>query len=117
MSWPRFWTRSARSAPPPWATTTPARPRCFAATRPERTSALVLAHTSARYAADDYPIGLPASVIEALLAEIDHLWGTEATAAMMVPSRADDARFRRWYAKLQRTSASPESSRCCCGPP
>jgi class 3 adenylate cyclase len=80
----------------------------FAATRPERTSALVLAHTSARYvAADDYPIGLPASVMEALLAEIDQLWGTEATAAMMVPSRADDARFRRWYAKLQRTSASP----------
>jgi class 3 adenylate cyclase len=80
----------------------------FAATRPERTSALVLAHTSARYVvADDYPIGLPATVMEALLAEIDQLWGTEALAAMMVPSRADDARFRRWFAKLQRTGASP----------
>jgi hypothetical protein len=28
---------------------------------------------------------------------------------MLVPSRADDTRFRRWYAKLQRTSASPRS--------
>jgi class 3 adenylate cyclase len=80
----------------------------FAATRPERTSALVLAHTSARYvAADDYPIGLPAAVMQALLAQVDQLWGTEALAAMMVPSRADDARFRRWFAKLQRTGASP----------
>jgi class 3 adenylate cyclase len=80
----------------------------FAATRPERTSALVLAHTSARYvAADDYPIGLPAADMQALLAQVDQLWGTEALAAMMVPSRADDARFRRWFAKLQRTGASP----------
>jgi class 3 adenylate cyclase len=80
----------------------------FAATRPERTSALVLAHTSARFvAADDYPIGLPAAVVQALLAQVDQLWGTEALAAMMVPSRADDARFRRWFAKLQRTGASP----------
>jgi class 3 adenylate cyclase len=80
----------------------------FAATRPERTSALVLAHTSARYVADDdYPIGLPAAVMEALLAQIDQLWGTEALAAMMVPSRADDARFRRWFAKMLRTGASP----------
>jgi class 3 adenylate cyclase len=80
----------------------------FAATRPERTSALVLAHTSARYvAADDYPIGLPAADMQALLAQVDQLWGTEALAALMVPSRADDARFRRWFAKLQRTGASP----------
>jgi hypothetical protein len=32
----------------------------FAATRPERTSALILVHTTAKYlAASDYPIGIP----------------------------------------------------------
>jgi class 3 adenylate cyclase len=80
----------------------------FAATRPARTSALILAHTTARYMiADDYPIGIPAQVAEAVLAQIDQLWGTEAMAATHVPSRANDTRFRRWFAKYQRTGASP----------
>jgi class 3 adenylate cyclase len=83
----------------------------FAGTRPERTSALVLVHTSAKYLASrDYPIGIPAEVAEALLAQFDQLWGTEAMAAMLVPSRAGDARFRRWFAKAQRTSVSPRAA-------
>ena len=69
----------------------------FAGTRPERTSALILVHTSAKYVAShDYPIGVPPKDAEALLAQFDQLWGTDAMAAMLVPSRADDARFRRW---------------------
>jgi hypothetical protein len=68
-------------------------------------------NTSARYlAADDYPIGIPAEVAEALLAQIDQLWGTEALVAMMVPSRAGDERFRRWFAKWLRTGASPRAA-------
>jgi hypothetical protein len=40
----------------------------FAGTRPQRTSALVLVHTTAEYVASpDYPIGVPAEVAEALL--------------------------------------------------
>ena len=82
----------------------------FAATKPERTSALILAHTTAKcVVADDYPIGIPTGVAEAVLAQIDQLWGTEAMAATHVPSRADDARFRRWFAKYQRTGASPRA--------
>ena len=35
-------------------------------------------HTSAKYvAANDYPIGIPAEVAEALLAQVDQQWGTE----------------------------------------
>ena len=30
---------------------------------------------------------------------------------MMVPSRAGDERFRRWFAKLLRTGASPRAAR------
>jgi class 3 adenylate cyclase len=80
----------------------------FAGTRPERTSALVLVHTSAKFAAGgDYPIGAAAEAVEAVVARFDQLWGSEAMAAMLVPSRAGDARFRRWFAKWQRASVSP----------
>jgi class 3 adenylate cyclase len=80
----------------------------FAATQPERTSALILSHTTARFvAADDYQIGIPSEVAEALLAQIDQLWGSEAMAAMVAPSRAGDQRFRRWLGKLVRAGASP----------
>jgi class 3 adenylate cyclase/pimeloyl-ACP methyl ester carboxylesterase len=83
----------------------------FAATKPERTSALVLFNTTARYlAADDYPIGISPEVAEALLRQVDQLWGTEAMAQLTVPSRADDERFRRWYAKMLRSTASPRAA-------
>jgi class 3 adenylate cyclase len=79
----------------------------FAATRPERTSALILANASAKYtASDDYPIGVPPEVAEAIVAQLDQLWGTEAMV-LQVPSRANDERFRRWIAKAQRTVGSP----------
>jgi class 3 adenylate cyclase len=83
----------------------------FAATRPGRTSALILVHASAKYvASDDYPIGIPREAAEALVAQVDQLWGTDAMAAMYVPSRAGDERFRRWWAKLLRTGASPQTA-------
>jgi pimeloyl-ACP methyl ester carboxylesterase len=82
----------------------------FAGTRPQRTSALVLANATAKFlAADDYPIGVPAEVAEALLAQFDQLWGTEAMSAMQAPSRAGDQRFCRWLARFQRTIASPRA--------
>jgi len=89
----------------------------FAATKPERTSALILAHTTARFvAANDYPIGLPAATAEALVAEIDRLWGSEALAAMVAPSRAGDERFRRWFAKLNAPAPAHGPPRRSCEP-
>jgi class 3 adenylate cyclase len=83
----------------------------FAATRPKRTSALILVHASAKYlASDDYPIGIPREAVEALVAQVDQLWGTDAMAAMYVPSRAGDERFRRWFAKVLRTGVSPRAA-------
>jgi class 3 adenylate cyclase len=80
----------------------------FAGTRPERTGALILVNAAAKFQADDdYPIGVPAAVAEALLAQFDQLWGTEAMAAMFAPSRAGDQRFCRWFARFQRAIASP----------
>jgi pimeloyl-ACP methyl ester carboxylesterase len=83
----------------------------FASTQPERISALVLSHTTARFvAADDYPIGLPAEAAEAFVAQVDQLWGTEAIVTTMAPSRAGDERFRRWLAKMVRAGASPRAA-------
>jgi class 3 adenylate cyclase len=82
-----------------------------AATKPERTSALILLNTTAKYlAADDYPIGIPREVAEALLDQVDQLWGTEAMAQLTVPSRADDERSRRWIARAARSAASPRAA-------
>jgi class 3 adenylate cyclase len=82
----------------------------FAATNPDRTAALILANTSARHlAADDYPIGIPPEVAESLRAAMEDFWGTEELVRLLVPSRADDQRFCRWYAKLQRAIASPQT--------
>ena len=94
------------------ATTAEAGPMAlfFAATRPERTSALIVANASARYvAADDYPIGFPPEVAEATIGRVEETWGTAATAANAIPSRAGDERFRRWFAKMQRSIASPKT--------
>jgi class 3 adenylate cyclase len=83
----------------------------FAATQPERVSALILALTTAKFlATDDYPIGLPPEGAEALVAQIDQLWGSEALAAMLEPSRASDERFRRWFAKFLRAGANPRAA-------
>jgi pimeloyl-ACP methyl ester carboxylesterase len=50
----------------------------FAATYPERTAALVLAHTGAKYVrTEDYPHGFTPAVAEQLLHMVEELWGTE----------------------------------------
>jgi class 3 adenylate cyclase len=80
----------------------------FAATKPERTTRLILANTSARFvAADDYPIGLRPELLEQIAEMMEQTWGTEAQAQLQVPSRADNPDFRRWYARYLRTIASP----------
>ena len=82
----------------------------FAATRPERTSALVVANASARYlAADDYPFGMARERAEAVVARVEETWGTGDRVADGIPSRAGDERFRRWMAKVQRSVASPRT--------
>ena len=44
----------------------------FAATSPQRISALILANATARWvAADNYPIGIPRQVAEALIAGVE----------------------------------------------
>lgn len=82
-----------------------------AATRPDRTSGLILYHAAARYMqAKDYPWGFPAEAIEGVIEEIVEGWGTERAADGFFPSRADDPAFRRWFAKLSRSASSPRAA-------
>jgi class 3 adenylate cyclase len=83
----------------------------FAGAHPERTTALILFNSSAKYiAAEDYSIGMPREAAEALLDQLDRVWGTEALTRLLVPSRAGDERFCRWHAKLLRSTASPKAA-------
>ncbi len=83
----------------------------FAATYPERTAALVLAHTAAKYVrADDYPHGFPPEVAEQLLHTVEELWGTDGFVSIAVPSRSQDEGFRQRYARYLRAAARPREA-------
>ena len=80
----------------------------FAASYPERTSALILFGSRARWSwAPDYPTGTPAEAAGGFLRAIESLWGTGLAVDRLAPSRSKDQAFREWWSKLERTSASP----------
>jgi class 3 adenylate cyclase len=82
----------------------------FAATYPERVSALILVNTCARPLRDvDYPCGLPAARVAQGLQRVEELWGTGGLVDIVAPSVAHDERFRRWYARYQRLASGPRA--------
>ncbi|MET1001667.1 MAG: adenylate/guanylate cyclase domain-containing protein [Acidimicrobiia bacterium] len=79
----------------------------FAATRPERTSALVLINASARRLADsDYP-GVDPERADDLTADFRSAWGTDAVVELVVPSMVGDEAFRRWFTRFCRVGNPP----------
>jgi class 3 adenylate cyclase len=83
----------------------------FAATHPERTSALVLINPNARFRrADDYPQGLAEENVEAFLAARADVWGTGRILNLWAPSLAGDTRFRRWFGRCERLSNPPQDA-------
>jgi pimeloyl-ACP methyl ester carboxylesterase/class 3 adenylate cyclase len=80
----------------------------FAATHPQRTSALVMYGAYAKGIADeDYPWA-PERVQVDLGAEmIEEEWGTGVMLEVYAPSMLGDADFSNWWAQYQRLSASP----------
>ncbi len=80
----------------------------FAATQPERTGALVLANTTARFLTDvDYPWGLSQADVDTAIAFLEQNWGTEELAGFGSPDMAGDPAYVRWRAKQQRMACSP----------
>jgi pimeloyl-ACP methyl ester carboxylesterase len=89
-------------------------PTCmlFAATFPQRVSALVLVGTfPRRLSAPDYPAGYSPEQHAWILRVFEERWGRAPVAMRTIaPERADDPAFRSWYARVQRYSASPGSA-------
>ncbi len=80
----------------------------FAATHPERVSALVLANATARPAwAPDSPLGVRPEVIDTLIETVDQTWGEGFTMAAVNPSVAGDDQAIRAWGRFLRLSASP----------
>jgi class 3 adenylate cyclase len=80
----------------------------FAASYPERVSALVLLGAIARFAAaPDYPFGFTDEFIARLCAATEQAWGNGVTLPLAYPSGADDPVVREWWGRYERMAASP----------
>jgi class 3 adenylate cyclase len=80
----------------------------FAATYPERTSALIVVGGYAKGARDEtYPSGPDPAVTGLLAASIRDEWGKGTIAPVIAPSMAGDRAFVEWWARFERLSASP----------
>jgi class 3 adenylate cyclase len=81
----------------------------FAATYPDRTQALVAYGGMARATADDdYPWATPAdALIESATELVGPNWGQGASVEFAAPSQAHNPDTRAFFARLERSSASP----------
>jgi class 3 adenylate cyclase len=80
----------------------------FAATYPERTSALLLYGTFARFSRDpDYPWGFTPEALDGFRKTVEDSWGTGRSLTVFAPSVAHDARFRAGWGQCERRGASP----------
>jgi pimeloyl-ACP methyl ester carboxylesterase len=85
-------------------------PMCalFAATYPERTSALIMYGSyAARIWSPDYPWAPTPEQRQVFYDMIKKDWGGITDLDILAPSTANDARFRQWWAAYLRRSASP----------
>ncbi|MCH7523283.1 MAG: alpha/beta hydrolase, partial [Chloroflexi bacterium] len=77
----------------------------FAATYPERTSALVLYGAMAGSSAPE--LRPTAEQVEAIIAPLRQTHGQGISVGRYAPSLAGDEQFRRWLGRLERLGASP----------
>ena len=86
----------------------------YAATRPERVSALVLINTYAHYVIEDnYPWGLSLDIVDRIDTPMNEMWGTATERRgleYIAPSKAGDKAFRAWWAQCQRMGLPPEQA-------
>ena len=89
-------------------------PMCalFAATYPQRTTALIMSGSYARRMwAPDCTWGTPRETWDAFLDALVRDWGGTIGLDERAPSLAGDAQFRDWWARFVRQSASPSAGR------
>jgi pimeloyl-ACP methyl ester carboxylesterase len=83
----------------------------FAATHPERTSALILcgAIATTRWSPET-PWAPTREAFEGWIQMVEREWGGPLGIELFAPSVADDKRFREWWARLLRLAASPATA-------
>jgi class 3 adenylate cyclase len=80
----------------------------FAATYPERTTALILEHCYAKIGkAPDYPWGVPDALLAQAPELVRRLWVNGHMLSLVAPSRSGDEALREEFARYARSSASP----------
>jgi pimeloyl-ACP methyl ester carboxylesterase/DNA-binding CsgD family transcriptional regulator len=78
----------------------------FAAAEPARVRALMLCGGYAHFQSGV----MGREALEGFCSEIEGAWGTGASLPRFVPARGKDARFRAWWARFERLSASPTAA-------
>lgn len=80
----------------------------FAATYPERVSALVLVNAFARFLrSDDYPIGMPLGSLEKMAEWMRDSWGSPNYYDNTAPSLLEDPQMQRWLGHYTKLAAAP----------
>jgi pimeloyl-ACP methyl ester carboxylesterase len=81
----------------------------FAATYPERVTALAVFGSGARFVrGPDYPVGPSREVMEAYFDQVEQDWGmTGSLGAIAAPSLAHDDWAMKYFARVERLSATP----------
>jgi class 3 adenylate cyclase len=84
----------------------------LAARHPDRVSALIMYASIVRAtAAPGYEWTHTPAERQEFIDKTVAAWGDPAAATVLAPSRANDERFRAWFARLQRLAASPGTMR------
>ena len=78
----------------------------FAATYPERVEALIIYGSTARWADS-----ITEPVLEFMNEYFENAWGSGDFAAVIAPSLSEDEDFHRWFARLERLTATPGVAR------
>jgi class 3 adenylate cyclase/pimeloyl-ACP methyl ester carboxylesterase len=77
----------------------------FAASHPDRCSALVLYGAFARFS-DWFPTK---QKLDGFLHYVDTAWGTGSSVAAFAPSKKGDSEFQRWWSRFERLGGSPSA--------
>ena len=79
----------------------------FAASHPDRATSLILIGSNAKWTRDDdNPMGADRGETERWFSQVEKEWGGPISIEPLTPSMAHDEKYRRWWAKFLRSSAS-----------
>src|SRR5215467_15452889 len=82
----------------------------FAATHPQRVSALVLGSLAVKVTEGPRPFVADPEMMQQLSAAVESSWGQASLVPFLAPSRADDTRFLSWYRRWERLSSTPSAA-------